>query len=108
MNSLACSKHDSTNADALVSKKCCLFNKSVGLMSGLLTLSNYVPRRADHNVTWHISTRYHCAFRRCFAKISCESRGMEAHGFVDDAIQVLRMLQGREVGDGIKAIQLFL
>lgn len=77
-------------------------------MSGLLTLSNYVSRRADHNVTRHISTRNHCAFRRCFAEISCESRGMEAHGFVDDAVQVLRMLQGCEIGDGLKAIQLFL
>lgn len=33
---------------------------------------------------------------------------MEAHGFVDDAVQVLRMLQGCEIGDGLKAIQLFL
>ena len=77
-------------------------------MSGLLTLSNYVPRRADHNVTWHISTRNHGAFRRCFAEISCESRGMEAHGFVDDAVQVLRLLQGCEIRNGLKAIQLFL
>ena len=77
-------------------------------MRGLLTLSNYVPRRANHNVTWHISTRNHCAFGRCFAEIPCESGGMEAHGFVDDAVQVLRMLQGCEVSDGLKAIQLLL
>ena len=77
-------------------------------MSRVLTLSNYVPRRADHNVTWHISARNHGAFRRCFAEIACESCGMEAHGLVDDAVQVLRMLQGCEIGDGLKAIQLFL
>ena len=104
MNSLACSKADSTNADALVSKGCCTFTRSVGLMSGLLTLSNYVPRRADHNVAGHISTGNHCAFRRCFAEITRESCGMEAHGFVDGAVQVLRMLQACEVGDGFKAI----
>ena len=108
MNSLACSKHDSTNASALVSKEYGKFIESVGLMSGLLTFSNYVPRRADHNVTWHISTRNHCAFRRCFAESSCQIRGVEAHGFIDDTVQVLCMLQGCEIGDRVKAIQLFL
>ena len=105
---MGCSKADSTDVDGLVSRECCTFIKSVGLMSGVLTLSNYVPRRADHNVAWHISTGNHCAFRWCFAEIPGESRGMEAHGFVDDGVQVLRMLQDCEIGDGLKAIQLFL
>ena len=104
MNSLACSKADSTDADALVSKECFTFVKRVGLMSGVLTFPNYVPRRADHDVAWHISTGNHCAFGRCFAEISGESCGMEAHGFVDDAVQARRLLQGCEVGDGLKAI----
>lgn len=33
---------------------------------------------------------------------------MQAHGFVDDAVQVLSMLQSRKVGDGFKAIQFVL
>ena len=33
---------------------------------------------------------------------------MQAHGFIDDAVKVLRMLQGCEVGDGVNTIQFFL
>lgn len=102
MNSLACSKHDSTDLDGYVSKEFlpAHFYNMLADMSGLLTLPNDVPRRANHSVPRHKPPGYDCAFGRCFAKISRKSCGMQPHGFVDDTIQVLGVLQGCEVGNG--------
>lgn len=81
----------------------CPFSGNIGHMSGL-TLRNCVSRRENRDIPRDKSPGDHYALRRCFAEISRENCGMQAHNLVDETIQVLSVLQGREVRDGFKTV----